>query len=111
MFGTKFNMDLNLVGKIALITGGSHGIGLAIAISLAEEGCKVIICSRNENKLNSALAELSSISEGHSSYQFDALERNSIETLACSVKKDYPGGIDILVNNVEGVEAGVKKIC
>ena len=51
-------MDLGLTGKTALITGGTTGIGLAIAQRLAQEGCRVAICGRTQAKLDSALATL-----------------------------------------------------
>ena len=45
-------MDLGIAGKNAFISGGSHGFGLATAIILAQEGCNIAICSRNEDKIN-----------------------------------------------------------
>ncbi|MCA9853144.1 MAG: SDR family NAD(P)-dependent oxidoreductase, partial [Dehalococcoidia bacterium] len=50
-------MDLHLEGKVALITGGSEGIGRATAIELAREGVNVAICARREDVLNEAAAE------------------------------------------------------
>ena len=47
-------MDLELKGKSALVTGGSRGIGLATAMALAEEGCNVGICGRDETSLMEA---------------------------------------------------------
>ncbi|MFM6311294.1 MAG: SDR family NAD(P)-dependent oxidoreductase, partial [Dolichospermum sp.] len=44
-------MDLGLTGKVALVTGSSAGIGLAVAQTLAQEGCKLIICGRNFEKI------------------------------------------------------------
>ena len=58
-------MDLELTGKTALITGGTSGIGLAIARRLLAEGAKVFICGRDEAKLADALAELKPFGEAY----------------------------------------------
>ena len=55
-------MDFGLKDKTALVTGGSHGIGKSIAIGLAKEGCKVVICSRSNERLLEAKTELSKYS-------------------------------------------------
>ncbi len=49
-------MELGLSGKVALVSGGSHGIGLASARQLAAEGCHVAICSRSLARLDAAVA-------------------------------------------------------
>ena len=52
-------MDLGLQGARALVTGGTKGIGRAIADTLAEEGCNVAICARNQEESDAAVADLS----------------------------------------------------
>ena len=47
---------MDLQDKSALVTGGGSGIGLGIALALAREGCRVVICGRNEEKLKQAAA-------------------------------------------------------
>ncbi|MDE2996983.1 MAG: SDR family NAD(P)-dependent oxidoreductase, partial [Bacteroidota bacterium] len=51
-------MDLGLKGKTAVITGGSRGIGLAIAHSLGNEGCRLLICARGQEQLDAAVQDL-----------------------------------------------------
>ena len=50
-------MDLELRGKIAIVTGSSRGIGRAIALALAGEGCRVVLCARTPATLDDAVAE------------------------------------------------------
>ena len=52
-------MNLELQGKVAIVTGGSKGIGKSIAQHLSEEGVKVVICARDENVLESTAKEIS----------------------------------------------------
>lgn len=57
-------MDLGLRGKAAIVTGGSAGLGLAVARELAREGCDVCICARNEERLAAAKRKVQEASEG-----------------------------------------------
>ena len=52
-------MELGLGGKVAVVTGGSRGIGKAVARIIAREGCAVAICARNPERLDAAVRELS----------------------------------------------------
>jgi len=85
-------MDLNLEGKSALVTGGSRGIGRAIAKSLKEEGCKVAICARNIADLETTAREL-----GCSYITADCTKEGDIRR----VISNYPSS-DILINNIGG---------
>ena len=54
-------MNLGIEGRSALVTGGSHGIGLAVARTLAAEGCRVAICARGRQRLSEAAAEVGAL--------------------------------------------------
>lgn len=99
-------MDLGIKGKSALVTASSKGIGRAIAESLAEEGCKVAICSRNKEELLTAAAEIKKKFGTEPVWCVCDLNKvKDIETTVESVKKQF-GGIDIMVNNCGGPEPG-----
>jgi NAD(P)-dependent dehydrogenase (short-subunit alcohol dehydrogenase family) len=91
-------MDLKLLGKRAIVTGGSRGIGKAIARTLAEEGVSVVIASRGEDSLTATAEELTnetgSVVTG---VVADTGSDDSVRNLI-SEAKSIMGGIDILVN-------------
>ena len=93
-------MNLGLEGKTALVTGGSHGIGLATAQALAREGCDVHIAARTRHRLATALAQFRRWPGDGAAHEFDALDQDSITELIDILNED--GGVDILVNNVGG---------
>jgi len=88
-------MQLGLTGKVALISGGTSGIGLAIAQTLAAEGCNVAICGRDKAKLDRAVAAIKSDAKG---FVADICKPADVATLVDSVSKVF-GGIDIVVSN------------
>jgi len=95
-------MDLGLAGKVALVTGSSRGIGLEIALSLAGEGCRLLLCGRHAEPLATAATAVR--------------ERGAqdVETIAIDITETSAGGalvdaarsrwgcLDVLVNNVGG---------
>ena len=78
-------MELGLNGKLALVTGGSHGVGLATAISLASEGCSLICAARDREKLLSVKEQVESIGQDCLIYEFDALEKKSVMKLSATL--------------------------
>ena len=99
-------MDLGLKGKVAIVTGGSNGIGKATAVSLAQEGASVVICARGKDGLDQAAREISAKNEGAVlSIQGDVGIPGDIERVVDTTLEHF-GKIDILVNNAGQSSAG-----
>jgi NAD(P)-dependent dehydrogenase (short-subunit alcohol dehydrogenase family) len=93
------NKRFDLTGRVALITGGSKGLGKAMARGLADAGADVIISSRTETELKSALAEILDATGRRGRYIVaDMARRDQVQELARAAR-DFLGRIDILVNN------------
>ena len=94
-------MDLQLKGLKALITGGTKGIGRAIANTLADEGCNVSICARNQGEVDAAVADLGG--KGVTAFG-QSVDVGDADALAAWVaaSAEAMGGIDIIVSNVSG---------
>ncbi|MBJ22710.1 MAG: SDR family oxidoreductase [bacterium] len=96
-------MDLQLSGKRAVVTGGSRGIGRAIAEVLAREGCDVVICARGEAALVETATEIAAASGRKITPAVaDTSKAEDIEAMIDFVARTL-GGIDILVNNAAAV--------
>ena len=92
-------MDMQLKNKIACITGGSVGIGLAIAKELAREGVHIAICARNEERLQEVAHEIrNEFRVKVLGVKADVSKMEDIQKFANEIEK-YFGGVDILVNN------------
>ena len=95
-------MDLNLRGKIVLVTGGSKGIGLACARTFLQEGAQVAICSRSQDNLDRALAALP---EGALGFAADLTDPVAAAAMVAAVEARM-GPLEILVNS-----AGAARQC
>jgi 3-oxoacyl-[acyl-carrier protein] reductase len=98
-------MDLGLKGRVALVAASSQGIGLATAEAFAAEGCRVAMCARNKEALNSG-AE--SIRKQHGAEvlaeAFDVTDPAAVSRFVADVASKF-GGIDICVTNAGGPPA------
>ena len=97
-------MDLGLQGKVAVVTGGSEGIGKAAAASMAIEGASLVIAARRADVLNAAADEIRfETGETVTAIPTDVMDPAQVKTLIDATVRTY-GGLDILVNNA-GISA------
>ena len=88
----------DLSGKTALVTGGTHGIGMAIATGLAEAGATLIVNGRSSQKLEAAKEAYASNGINAHAYVLDVTDEEAVNSTIPKIEKEV-GPIDILVNN------------
>ena len=93
-------MDLGLRDRVALVTGGSKGIGKAVAAGLVAEGARVAIASRSEERIGAAADEV-----GARGYVFDSEDLDAVPTLLDRVEADL-GPVDVYIANTGGPPGG-----
>lgn len=92
-------MDLGLKDRVAVVTGGSEGIGKGAALVLAEEGANVIVLARTQSKLDAAVEEIRSTSGGQvEAVSCDVTDPAAVNAAFSGILEKW-GKVDILVNN------------
>jgi 3-oxoacyl-[acyl-carrier protein] reductase len=98
-------MDLGLRDRRAIVTGGSKGLGRAIAAELLAEGAAVVICSRNQAELDKTAAELAASGGSVIALPCDVTDPGQVESFIVAAAAAL-GGTDILVNNAGAARPG-----
>jgi 3-oxoacyl-[acyl-carrier protein] reductase len=98
-------MDLGLTGKVALVTGSSRGIGRGVALTLAQEGCDVMLTGRDETALREVVELIEKLGR-RAHYETTDLRRHDAAAALISGVQAHFGRLDILVNNAGTTKRG-----
>jgi NAD(P)-dependent dehydrogenase (short-subunit alcohol dehydrogenase family) len=98
-------MDLGLKGKVAIVTGGTQGIGRATALRLAAEGASVVLCARGRERLDAVAAQVRAAGGAVHAVAADVSVAADCERLVGEAVGAF-GGVDILVNNAGTARVG-----
>ena len=98
-------MDLKLKDKVALVTGASRGIGQGIALSLADEGCDLMLTGRDEAALRGVAADVAKKGRKVAVSVLDLRTQGAEKPLVEAVRREF-GRLDILVNNAGATQRG-----
>ncbi|MFC1995067.1 SDR family NAD(P)-dependent oxidoreductase [Chloroflexota bacterium] len=91
--------SFSLEGKVAIVTGGSRGIGRAIALAFAESGAEVVVCSRTAGgALLVVASEIQKLGRRSIAIQADVSQKADVDNMVHKVLREF-GAVDILVNN------------
>jgi NAD(P)-dependent dehydrogenase (short-subunit alcohol dehydrogenase family) len=90
--------EADLRGAVVLITGGSRGLGLAMSRELAQQGCRLAICARDESGLEAARSDLQRFGAEVLAVPCDVSDQAQVASMVEAVTRHY-GRIDILINN------------
>ena len=95
-------MNLDLTGKVAVVTGSSRGLGLASARALVQEGCRVTLCARGQDALDAAARDLRAVAGQDDRILSISADLSSLDGVQSVVDQTVAtfGGVDILVNNI-----------
>lgn len=98
-------MDLGLKGKVAMVSGASRGIGRAIALGLAAEGCSLSLCARGKEGLDQVTQEMQKVGTPVVALAGDVTNENDVRRWVEATRQRF-GRVDILINNVGGSRPG-----
>jgi len=98
-------MDLGLKGKVAMVTGASRGIGRAIALGLAAEGCRLSVCARGQEGVAQVAQEIHQQGAEALALAIDVTHEQEARRWVDETQKRF-GQVDILINNVGGSRPG-----
>ncbi|MSQ13008.1 MAG: SDR family oxidoreductase [Dehalococcoidia bacterium] len=98
-------MDLGIKGKVAMVTGGSRGLGRQIALTLAREGCNVAVCARNAEGLQPVVQELQQYGGKAVGVAADITAEADLKRFYDETVKEL-GPVSIVVNNAGGTRGG-----
>lgn len=88
----------NLTGKVALVTGATHGLGMAVAVALAEAGATLVVNGHSKGKMATAIEQYKNMGIKAHGYLFDVTNQESVIEAIAKIEAEV-GNIDILVNN------------
>ncbi|EYT56595.1 3-oxoacyl-ACP reductase [Leucobacter sp. UCD-THU] len=94
MYLEKYNLD----GKISVVTGGTQGIGLAIAEALAEAGSRVVALTNDQDQIPSATERMTELGYEYEARVLDVTNSTAVADMAAQIESEV-GAVDILVNN------------
>src|SRR6516225_5982248 len=101
----ELQMDLQLKGKVAMLTGASRGLGRAMAQALAAEGVRLSICARGAEALEQAAAHFRDAGADVLAQAADVCDSVAMQAWTAATVRQF-GGVDVLVNNAGGARIG-----
>ena len=101
-------VNLDLTGRVAIVTGGSQGIGRAIALSLADHGADIVIASRTAEKVHAVCGEVRAKGRRALGVPTDVAKLDQMRALVDRTQAEF-GRIDILINNAGGTAPGARQ--